>query len=290
MAPVKTSGRRGLEGAAAERLRARLVERGVHIEAAPPPASEAAEPTVRAAAASRPAQPQRRRNEPARIATGGQGGLGLEHALPDDVVGDAATFDAAAGAGAGEVLAEGAADPNGTAPADVVDGATVVAVGDSDSGAAPAAIPLAGAAAPARGQGAEAATLVTPSVTLTSEEEEALLADTVGEQPPEDPRAVAVWEVRRELDAFERWVREQRQSIQERLAAAEEELRAQRRSERVADYARLGLTLSRAGLGWEAVSALRDVPAADLLALVHTLAERGLSVRDLLSRVPPAER
>lgn len=287
MAPAKPPGRRGKFSESAEALRARLVERGVYIEAGPSSAAVAAKPKVQAAPSRGPVQPALRRDEAAHIAAGGQGGPDLEDALPDEAAGGAATFDAAAWAETDDAANAGDADgqapeaEDDTEPAGAAAGTTAGAAEDIASVAGAAAVPMAGTAVLGP---------ITASVTLTSEEEEALLADTVGEQPPEDPRAVAVWEVRRELDAFERSVHEQRQSIQGRLTAAEEELRAQRRAERVADYARLGLTLSRAGLGWEAAAVLRDVPAADLLALVHTLAERGLSVRDLLSRVPPAER
>lgn len=282
MAPVKPSGQRRKTIENADALRARLIERGVHIEAAPPPASAAAGPKASAAPTGRPTRPPQRVVEPAQIVARGDAGLGLEGTLID-VEGDG-------GEETGARLADGGADPVGATPA----GMTNVVAERGDSCAAPAAVPVADTAARARSRepepGAEAATLVTPSLTLTSEEEETLLADTLGGQQPEDPRAVLVWEIRRELEDFERNVHAQRQAIQDRLATAEEALKAQRRSERVADYARLGLTLSRAGLGWEAVTALRDVPAADLLTLVHTLAKRGLSVRDLLSRVPPAKR
>lgn len=125
---------------------------------------------------------------------------------------------------------------------------------------------------------------------LTPEEEEALMADTKGETPPEDPQALAVWKARQELRKFDANTRAKRKPLKDRFDEVEGELREQRLSVRFGRFARFGATLIRAGFDDDTATALKRVPPADLVTLIHTLAERGMTVQDVLRQMQPPGR
>jgi hypothetical protein len=125
---------------------------------------------------------------------------------------------------------------------------------------------------------------------LTDQEKEAFLADTKGADPPKDKQALAVWEARQELKEFLRDMREKRAKLVAKLKRGEEGLVHLRTTNRFNRFARIGATLVEAGFDDDTAAALKRVPPADLVTLIHTLAEQGMTVQDVLRQMQPPGR
>jgi hypothetical protein len=130
-----------------------------------------------------------------------------------------------------------------------------------------------------------AGALESDPLALTDAEKEAFLADTKGEQQPEDEQALAVWKARQEMKEFEKETREARSKLTAKLKSIESALVHRRTMERFDRFARFGATLLQAGFDDETATALKRVPPADLVTLIHTLAEREMTVQDLLRQM-----